>query len=1068
MFKSVNPKQSFPEMEKEILKFWKENKIFEKSVENRPKENSYVFYDGPPFATGLPHYGHILAGTMKDTVPRYWTMRGRRVERRFGWDCHGLPVENLVESELGVKGKKEIEEKIGIKAFNEACEKSVLKYTSEWESTVERMGRWVDFKNDYKTMDLNYMESIWWVFKEIWDKNLIYQGHKPMHICPSCVTPLSNFEVSLGYSDVTDLSATVKFRLTQNLENKIQSKFKQKDTPAYALAWTTTPWTLPGNIALAFGAKIKYIAVLSQKEQSQEIYILAADRLESVFGDEQVQILGEISVAEYLISQNSEPDYSPLFNYYEKSDEEGRKFKIVIGDFITTLEGTGIVHIAPMFGEDDFNLSEKENLAKIQHVNMDGTFKEEISDFAGKQARSKDRDICKFLEEKNLLLKSENYRHSYPHCWRCDTALLNYATSSWFLNVEKIKEKMLQANEQIHWVPSHLKYGRFGKWLENAKDWCISRNRFWGAPLPIWVAEDQSDFICVGSIEELKALSGVEVKDLHKQFVDEITFEKNGKKYTRTPEVLDCWFESGAMPYAQNHYPFENKDWFEQNFPAEFIAEGLDQTRGWFYTLVVLSTALFDKTPFKNVIVNGLVLAEDGKKMSKRLKNYPDPNEIFEKYGADALRFYMMNSPVVKAEILRFSEKGVADVVRNILLPLWNSYGFFVTYANIDKWQADESLKAGNLPQLSNRLDTWIVSELEQLLLELTRELDNYDLQQATTPIAGFINSLTNWYIRRSRRRFWKSENDSDKNSAYSTLYYVLKKISLILAPFTPFIAEEIYKNLSQEQSVHLADWPKFNESLIDTVLNDEIETIQTVVSLGLSIRAQHKIKVRQVLSSIEVVGLNSSENPQECSIEKRHCLSSEDIEMIKEELNIKEIIFKKDSAEIAEKIAKPIGSKIGAKYGKEVQEIIQQAKSGNFTENADHQIIVANKWTLSRDEYEMSYLGKEGHFVAADCGIVVSLNTQITPELKEEGIAREIIRQIQNMRKEADYKVDDRIKVAITGDESLQNILEKFGDTIKAETLSTEIANQLEHFDQESILTIDEFQANIQVTKAS
>jgi len=1071
MFKKVDPKQSFPEMEKNILSYWKENKIFEKSVDQRSEEKSYVFYDGPPFATGLPHYGHILAGTMKDVIPRYWTMRGYRVERRFGWDCHGLPVENLVEKELGVQGRMEIEERIGVNKFNESCRASVLRYTSEWEQTVERMGRWVDFKNDYKTMDVDFMESIWWVFNELWDKGLVYEGHKPMHICPSCVTPLSNFEVTLGYADVTDLSVTAKFELGDEASQIIG------EDGVYVLAWTTTPWTLPGNMALAFGKGIKYVLVKDMREGSNGVkYILAENLIEKVFGEEGAEVIREIDV-EQLEGKN----YKPLFPYYDNDEVEGKKFVIEFADFVTTEDGTGIVHIAPMFGDDDFNLGQEKGLAKVQHVYMNGHFVEEVIDFAGKEVKGQDQNIAKYLDEKGLLFSQQKYKHSYPHCWRCDAPLLNYATSSWFVDIQKIKSKMLSANDQIHWVPEHLKEGRFGKWLENARDWCISRNRFWGTPLPIWVSEDGEKKICVGSREELYELSGVMVDDLHKHFVDEVTFEKDGVLYKRVSEVLDCWFESGAMPYAQNHYPFENKEWFDKNFPAQFIAEGLDQTRGWFYTLVVLGAALFDKPPFKNVIVNGLILAEDGKKMSKRLKNYPDPLKVFDKYGADALRFYMINSPVVKAETLRFAERGVADVVRNIILPLWNSYSFFITYAEIDKWSPSGQLGAvvgddgesGNgevdcMPGENNRLDKWIVSELEQLLNELTYELDNYDLQQATTPIAKFIDSLTNWYIRRSRRRFWKSENDGDKNEAYSTLFYVLKKLSLILAPFMPFVSEEIYRNLTGNESVHLADWPEFDSSKIDLGLNREIELVQKIVSLGLAVRAQHKLKVRQPLGKIEVVGARfmSEIDFDSCGVGSAHCLCDGDVQMIKEELNVKEVVFLAGSDEVASKTAKPIGAKIGRKFGKDVQIIIKEAKDGNFEELEEGKIKVADKWVLESDEFEYSYKGKEGHFVAAEGGVVVSLDGAITPELKREGIARDIVRLIQSLRKKADYKVDARIRVMVEASGEAAEAIREFEAYVKSETLAEEIVEGGEGWDEIESVEIDGVEVKVGVSR--
>ena len=1047
-FKEVNPRQNFPEMERRWVGEWKKNKTFEKSIENRPKDKEYVFYDGPPFATGLPHYGHILAGTMKDVVPRYQTMRGHRVERRFGWDCHGLPIENLIEKDLNLKTKKEIEENFGIDKFNEACRASVLKYTNEWEATVDRMGRWVDFKNDYKTMEPQYMESIWWVFKQLWDKKLIYKGRKSMHVCPRCVTPLSNFEVTLGYKDITDHSVTSKFTLDEPPKGQPEGTY-------HVLAWTTTPWTLPGNMYLAIGANITYAIY----KLGKEFYIIAKNLEEAVFGEHTEKNPRE-HIADIKATDLLKLTYKPLFPYYENLKGFGHeKFRILLGDFVEDTDGTGVVHIAGGYGEDDMEFAKKygkrDGSDVILHVNMDGTFAPEVTAFKGMEAKpaddpaKTDRKVAEYLKKEGTLFEAKPYKHSYPHCWRCDSPLLNYATDAWFVSINKVKENMLKENAKVNWVPDHVGHGRFNDWLTNARDWCISRNRYWGAPLPVWIGEESGKAMCIGSIEELEKLSGQKVTDLHKHFVDDITFEAETdilvhpggirepvipsdaypdtikETYRRIPEVLDCWFESGSMPYAQGHYPFENKEKFEGNFPAEFIAEGLDQTRGWFYTLMVLGCGLFEKSPYKNVIVNGMILAEDGKKMSKRLKNYPDPGHIFEEYGADALRFYLMNSPVVRAEPLRFSEKGVADVVRKILLPLWNSYSFFVTYANIDGWEPSKKMLEGNhSPKSDNKLDRWVISELEKLLKELTEEMDNYDLQKATTPIVKFIESLTNWYIRRSRRRFWKSESDTDKNAAYETLYYCLVRISQIIAPFTPFIAEEMYTNLTGEESVHLSDWPEFDEKKIDLELNQEVELTQQIVALGHAIRANKKIKVRQPLSEIQVATAGGFDTKR---LEE---------DTILEELNVKSFRVLKDPTEIAEVIVKPIGKALGPKYGKDVQHIIKEAKAGNFEQLKNDEIKVLD-FILEPDEYEIHYVGKAGLDVASDRGVVVGLDTKITEDLLMEGAARDTVRFIQDMRKEVDYKVSDRIDTYIFTDGDLSKALDAFGDYIREETLT-------------------------------
>lgn len=1007
MFKNVDPKQSLPELELALMKKWKKDKTFEKSVENRSKDKEYVFYDGPPFATGLPHYGHILAGTLKDVVPRYWTMRGYRVERRFGWDCHGLPVEYEVEKELGVSGKKEIEEKYGVHDFCEKCRSIVLRYTKEWEETVDRMGRWVDFKNDYKTMSPEYMESIWWVFKQLWEKDLIYEGHKSMHICPRCVTPLSNFEVTQGYKDVTDQSVTAKFKLD--------------DDDAYVLGWTTTPWTLPGNFFLAVGADVDYAKV----EYEGEKLILAKDLVEKIFEGKDHKVL-ETFKGKDLDGKT----YEPLFPYYADTKEQGG-FKVVTADFVSTEDGTGVVHIAGGYGEDDLNLVKDRNFPVIQHVGIDGLFTEEVKDFANEHVKpiddhmKTDRKVVEYLESKGKVFEAKTYKHSYPHCWRCDSPLLNFSTTTWFVKVLEIKEKMLAANQKINWVPDHLKDGRFGDWLENARDWCISRNRFWGAPLPIWKSED-GDYICIGSIEELEELSGQKVEDLHKHFVDEIKIEKDGKTYTRIPEVLDCWFESGAMPYAQEHYPFENKERFEKNFPAQYIAEGLDQTRGWFYTLVVLSTALFGESSFKNVIVNGLVLAEDGKKMSKRLKNYPEPSLVFDKHGADALRFYMMNSPVVKADTLRFSERGVDEVVKGILLPLWNSYSFLITYANIDGW------KPGN-EKPSHKLDRWILSELQLLVKEVTEQMDAYDLQKATDPIKKFIDNLTNWYIRRSRRRFWKNENDSDKTEAYATLHKVLTTLSQVISPFCPFVSEEIYTNLTGEESVHLTDWPEVDKSLIDDNLHAEIDLTRTVVTLGHSVRAQKSIKVRQPLKKVQVAL-------------PPHMKAEFEEDVVKEELNVKELEVLKDATEVAEFVVKPNAKVLGPKYGGEVQNIIKMAREGKFELDGDK--VKVGEYELEGEEVEVGYEGKEGFDVASEDGVVVALDTEITEDLKREGHARDLVRSIQDMRKEAEFEVSDRILIGVEASGEVGKAVEQFTDYISGETLANKLASEVKGSD--------------------
>ena len=1292
-FKKVDAKQNLPKMEEEVLKFWEENKIFEKSLENRADCPLYTFYDGPPFATGTPHYGHLVGSTMKDIVPRFWTMKGRYVPRKWGWDCHGLPIENIVEKELGSKAKKDIEE-MGVDKFNDLCRSKVLEYVSEWEKTIKRFGRWADMKNAYRTMDLPFMESVWWVFKELYDKGLIYEGYRSMHICPRCETTLSQSEVAEGYKDVKDLSAIAKFELI--------------DEPGtFVLAWTTTPWTLIGNVALAINDKIIYCKVKSKKSKGKdEFYVLAKDRTQEILKDDEYEIMEEFSGKD-LIGKA----YKPLFNYYSKDEKlENREngWKIYPADFVTIEEGTGVVHIAPAFGEDDLNLGKKEKLPFIQHVGMDGIIKKEAGEFVGKNivemskdVKNIDVEVIKYLAHNNFLFSKEKYEHSYPHCWRCETPLINYATSSWFVSVEKIKEKLLETAKEINWSPKHIKEGRFGNWLESARDWSISRQRFWASVMPIWkcqgekninlillsgpyaagkteiakllnkkygyeiidgdkiraelfkdikeksekdykkisevnkeiikkikelrkknvvkIVVDYVDIIfdiekyqaelnsefslkillpkedvlvdrdknratwhngeeltksdwalfnekksdlnkeyyidnsnlsveeivskyflgsacgeikVVGSVEDIREgfgnpnkfflvrhgeaennilglndslpemkkykltkagrkqiektaeylknqkidtifcshlertketaeiiskkinakiifddrlreagmgivngkpyselkkiysdfkqplntdengiegwkdiqermksflddfndkhkgknvvivshgdpllmmkgvldnLSTDEILnrrdypekgiakiayskniDLHKHIVDKITFkcEKCDGEMKRIPDVLDTWFDSGSMPYAQMHYPFENKDEFEKGFPAEFIAEGVDQTRCWFYYLHVISNGIKDEATFKNVVVNGIVLAEDGKKMSKRLQNYPDPIYVLEKYGADALRFYLTTSTVMQAENINFKESDVADLVRGMFRMLWNSYSFFVLYANIDGFASTKNIK----PKTENLLDKWIISELNVLISDVNENMEKYELTRAARCFPGFIDNLSNWYIRRSRKRFWKSDNDTDKNDAYVTLYYILITLSKLMAPFTPFIAEEVYKNLTGEESVHLAEFPVAEKELIDEKLNEDMVSVRAIISEGLQLRAKVGIKVRQPLQAASI----------------KYKVESEDIiDIIKEELNIKEI-------------------------------------------NID-----------TKQEEN------------------IKLDTNITEDLKLEGQAREVVRFIQEMRKEAGYEVDNRIEIMYSPE---SKVFEKFSDLIAKETLANEI----------------------------
>jgi len=1128
-------KFSIAKREEEILAFWEEHKIFEKSLAQNEGKESFVFYDGPPFATGTPHYGHILASVIKDAIPRYQTMRGKHVRRVWGWDCHGLPIENLIEKELNLENKKAIEE-LGIDKFNEAAKNSVFKYDKEWKKLIPRIGRWIDMEHGYKTMDASYTESVWWAFKELHDKGLVYKGFRSMHICPRCETTLSASEVADGYKDITDISVTAKFELV--------------DEPGtYVLAWTTTPWTLPGNVALAVGEDIEYANVRIENKESgiTKQFILAKDRIADVLKDPEYEIVEEIKGKD-LVGKA----YKPLFNdYANDASLENREngWKIVAGDFVTTESGTGVVHIAPAFGEDDMELGKLENLPFVQHVTFDGKFTKEVKDFAGLSVKPKDDpqatdiEIIKYLAHNNLLFAKEKIIHSYPHCWRCDTPLLNYATSSWFIKVSEMRDKLLEKNSKVNWVPGYLKDGRFGKWLENARDWSISRTRFWGAPLPVWQCEKCEQNKIIGSVDEIKQqessnsylfmrhgqsdsnkegyvsndanntdpltdtgreqvekaasalksagitrifassfarttetaeiaaekigidkndiiyddrlwelntgefnkrpideyrsyfkdtlekftkpspdgetlnemknrlmnflyetdekyknekilivgheycawlleagaegmspeqaaqfkdgmddtfIQNAEVReikftplphndlyelDLHRPNIDSVTMPCScGGLMKRIPDVFDCWVESGSMPFAQFHYPFENEELFKKNFPADFIAEGIDQTRGWFYTMLVISTTLFDKSPYKNVVVNGLIQAEDGRKMSKKLKNYPEPDTVLDRYGADALRYYLLTSPVVHAEELRFSEQGVDEVTKKVIMRLLNVVSFYELYAHNLKPTTPASPAGEYNLQPSHVLDKWIISRLDILINDIESGLEKYELDKAVRPVGEFIDDLSTWYLRRSRDRF-KGDDEDDKTEALATTRFVLESVSRAIAPIMPFVAEDIYKKMrGGKESVHLEEWPE-TESRIknqESRILEEMEEVRRVVSLGLEARASIGIKVRQPLQELRIKN-------QELRIKDQLQL----LDLVKGEVNVKEILFDSDISE------------------------------------------------------------------------EVELDANITPELKKEGLARELVRRVQELRKKTGLTPEDTMILQADADRDAREIIE-------------------------------------------
>ncbi|MDT8447953.1 MAG: isoleucine--tRNA ligase [bacterium] len=1013
MFKPVSSKVHFPELEEAVLTHWEEVNAFQTSIDQRPESETFFFYDGPPFATGLPHYGHLLASTIKDVVPRYQTMLGKRVERRFGWDCHGLPVEFEVEKELGLKGKLDIEA-YGIDKFNETCRSIVLRYAGEWKRTIRRIGRWVDMENDYKTMDVDFMESIWWVFKELFEKGLIYESQKIVPYSPRLGTPLSNFEVNLGYQDTQDPAVTIKFKV-KGEEN------------TYFLAWTTTPWTLPSNLGLTVNPAIDYVLISHQGEN----LILAEALLEATLPkDAEFEVLWRKQGTEL-----EGMEYEPLFPYFADLAEQGC-FKVMLGDYVTTDAGTGIVHTAPSFGEDDFITGQTYNLPPVFPMDDNGNFNSEAPEYEGQFFKEADKNIMKDLKAQGKVFRHETMTHSYPFCWRSGVPLMYRTIGSWFLDVEKIKAQMLVNNDHIHWKPEHIQKGRMGKWLEGARAWAISRNRYWGNPIPVWVCGDCGHRHCVGSRAELEQLSGQKVTDLHSHFIDSITLTcpKCGKTMMRTPEVLDCWFESGSMPYGQQHYPFENKDAFERLFPADFISEGIDQTRGWFYTLAVLSTALFGKQAFKNCIVSGMLLAEDGKKMSKSLKNYPDPWEMLNLYGADAVRLYMLNSGAIKADELRFSESGLKETLRGTLIPLWNVLSFFTTYAAVDGYQGQLLESAEGL---ENPLDRWIFSRLHHLILEVRQAMDDYDLNRSVAPFVGFIDLLTNWYVRRSRRRFWKSDDQADKTQAYDTLYTVLHELSRVIAPFVPFLAESVYQRIRQDgevNSVHLCDFPSSKTSVINAELEGEMDVILRAVNLGRALRAKHQLKIRQPLAKMTLVTANDS--LAGVLGQMKH--------LITEELNVKDVEIARDESALVELSAKPnlklLGPKLGKKLGAFRQEIGKLSTQDIVRIQQGERITVdleGEPFELGLEELFLERQEKSGVFAETEGDLTVALDSQLTDALVQEGLAREFVNRVQQTRKELDLEVTDRIRLRWAGPEALKEMVTAHRDYIAAETLA-------------------------------
>ncbi len=997
-FEPVSPQVHFPDVEAQILELWQRIGAFERSVEDRPKETRYVFYDGPPFATGLPHYGHLVASTLKDIVPRYWTMRGHRVERRFGWDTHGLPIEMEMEKTLGLSGPTAIAE-YGVGKFNEACRANVLRYTEEWRKVVGRLGRWVDFDNDYKTMDLTFMESVWWVFDQLWQKGLVYQDFRVMPFSWRLSTSLSNFEANLDYRMVQDPAITVTAPLV--------------DEPGTALLlWTTTPWTLPSNLAAAVGDDVEYVK--ARRPDDETLYIIAKARVKAILG-KKAQVVEPVAVDD-LIGRK----YVPLFPYFEG---HANAFQVIRAGHVTTEDGTGLVHMAPDYGEDDFAACKAVGIEVVLSVDDEGRFREMITDYAGRNIKEADPDIIKDLKARGRLLRHDTIDHSYPFCWRSGTPLIYKAVPARFVRVEALRDRMQANNDHIHWVPEAVGSKRFGNWLADARDWNVSRNRFWGTPIPVWRCDDCDDEVCFGSIEALSAAAGETITDLHPHKIDHLTVPcaSCGGDARRIPDVFDCWFESGSMPYAQDHYPFEGKDTFEDNFPAQFIAEGLDQTRGWFYTLLVLSTALFDKPPFRNVIVNGMVLAEDGSKMSKSKKNYPPPDAIFDQYGADALRAYLIDSPIVRAEPLKFSEDGVREVVRTVLIPLRNAWSFFTQYANIDGWHPKHGIDGQTAPPVAERpeLDRWLLSVQQSLVAEVNTQMEGYYLYRVIPPVLGFIDDLTNWYIRRSRRRFWRAASDEagrqDKNAAYATLYEALVTFAKVLAPILPFVTESLYQHLVVEtgvaepgrDSVHLCDYPEVDEALIDRDLERQIAEVRRVVTLGRALRERHQLKVRQPLARLTVV---HHDEPVLDAIGAHG-------DLVGEELNVKQIALQFHADDLATLSFKPNFRSLGRKLGKKMKAAaatIATWGTDAWKTLSDGGTIEVEGVAVGMDDVIIHRAPREGVVIEVDGGLTVAFDTELTVELVHEGLAREIVSRLQRLRKESGLEVTDRVDIEL------------------------------------------------------
>ncbi len=1003
---------SFVEMEHRILAFWEEHDVFRRSLAQTETRRPYIFYDGPPFATGLPHHGNLVASVLKDVVPRYWTMKGRHVLRRFGWDCHGLPIEQEIDKKLGMSAKEAVAG-MGVAGYNAECRAIVERYVSEWRSTITRLGRWVDFDDDYKTMDAWYMESVWWVVKQLWDKGLVYQGRKVMPVSTALETVLANFEAGQNYMDVQDPAITVLFEL--------------EDEDACLAAWTTTPWTLPANLAICVNEGEEYVKV--RDAEAARSFYLAADRLDA-YRKRHPGLTVESSLkGSALLGRR----YRPLFDYFAGEAQRGA-FVVVADDYVTTDEGTGLVHQAPAFGEDDYRILQAAGIeAFVCPVTLGGIFTDEVRDFAGQFVKDADRDIIRHLRERGALYDRDTIVHSYPHCYRTDAPLIYRAVPSWFVRVTEVRETLKAANAKVHWVPEHIKDGRFGNWIDGAMDWAISRNRVWGTPLPIWRNDVTGSARCIGSLDELEALTGTRIDDLHRENVDPLTFRIDGEEgvYRRVEEVLDCWFESGSMPYAQLHYPFENQQVFEQGFPAEYIAEGLDQTRGWFYTLMVLASALFEQPAFRNVVVNGMVLAEDGKKMSKSLRNYTPPDELMEAYGADALRLYLINSGLVRAEEQRFADRGVQDMVRRALLPWYNAYSFLATYASLDEWQP------GGATAPDNILDCWVLSRLQTLKETIGVQMRQYRLYNVVPALFSFIAELTNWYIRLNRPRFWAEGMEADKLAAYETLHTVVFDLSVAMAPFAPFLSEHVYRQLAQLAgeppqpiSVHLLPYPEADQALKQPLLEDAVSRMQQVIELGRRQREDAKIGLRTPLRRLTIIHRDAELLAELRALER----------YVKAELNVKEVLYDQDETKYIVQLAKPNFPLLGKRLGKRMRAF--QAAIGAMDAEQIESLQQQGRIQLDGESFDSDEIvivreAKAGTSAASNRFVSIDLDCALDDHLVREGWAREFVHHVQLARKKSGLEVSDRIRIAYSGDDSLEQAIAVHQDYVAGETLA-------------------------------